>query len=207
MILREKGTPFFLFLVLMLVAGFSSLNAMAETVNINQADAEALQQNLSGIGPVKAKAIIDYRKTNGAFKSVEDIQKVPGIGEALYKRNRNNLSTTKGLTRATVRSSERSALNDESKRSPADRKTGRTSEQKQTKPEKSAAKKQDQVVKKESNKSNKKDTKAESRKSSRVSEERETSRSKTSKNGGSKKASPNKNIKKAKPDNTKKNKQ
>lgn len=50
-------------------------------VNINTAT-QAELQSLSGIGPVKAQAIIDYRKKNGAFKSVDDLEKVDGIGTA-----------------------------------------------------------------------------------------------------------------------------
>jgi len=51
-----------------------------EPVNINTADAAALQQ-VNGLGPSKAKAIIDYRKENGPFAKVDDLVKVPGIGE------------------------------------------------------------------------------------------------------------------------------
>ncbi|MDR0701949.1 MAG: helix-hairpin-helix domain-containing protein [Azoarcus sp.] len=51
-----------------------------EPVNINTADSTALQQ-INGIGPAKAKAIVEYRKTHGPFASVDDLVKVPGIGE------------------------------------------------------------------------------------------------------------------------------
>ncbi|MDR2925813.1 MAG: helix-hairpin-helix domain-containing protein [Azoarcus sp.] len=51
-----------------------------EPVNINTADAAALQQ-INGIGPAKANAIIAYRKEHGAFATVDDLTKVPGIGE------------------------------------------------------------------------------------------------------------------------------
>ncbi|MDO4430419.1 MAG: helix-hairpin-helix domain-containing protein, partial [Lonepinella koalarum] len=54
-------------------------------VNLNTADAATLQQ-LSGIGDVKAKAIIDYRNKVGKFKSVEDLNNVPGIGEATIEK-------------------------------------------------------------------------------------------------------------------------
>jgi len=51
-------------------------------VDLNTAD-EATLKSLKGIGPVKAKAIVDYRQTNGPFKSVDDLKKVPGIGAKL----------------------------------------------------------------------------------------------------------------------------
>ena len=66
---------------LILSLALCPLAAMAlEPVNINTADAAALQQ-INGIGPSKANAIIEYRKANGAFATVDDLVKVPGIGE------------------------------------------------------------------------------------------------------------------------------
>jgi len=49
-------------------------------VNINQATEEQLEE-IPGIGPVKAAAIISFREEHGAFKSVEDIVQVSGIGQ------------------------------------------------------------------------------------------------------------------------------
>lgn len=48
-------------------------------ININRASAKELEQ-LPGIGPVLASRIIEYRKLNGAFTSIEDLNKVSGIG-------------------------------------------------------------------------------------------------------------------------------
>jgi competence protein ComEA len=48
-------------------------------ININTASAEKLQ-TLSGIGPVKAQAIIDYRNEEGLFRTVDELLNVKGIG-------------------------------------------------------------------------------------------------------------------------------
>src|SRR3977135_2703855 len=60
---------------------------------INPATKEELA-SLGGIGPVKAQAIIDYRKKNGDFKSVDDLEKVPGIGPGIMKQIRSEVSVT-----------------------------------------------------------------------------------------------------------------
>ncbi len=54
-------------------------------VNINTASLTLLQ-DLPGIGPTKAAAIITYRQENGPFKQIEDIQNVPGIGSGLFSQ-------------------------------------------------------------------------------------------------------------------------
>lgn len=48
-------------------------------ININTAD-QTMLESLPGIGPTKAKAIVDFRQKNGSFKRIEDLLKVPGIG-------------------------------------------------------------------------------------------------------------------------------
>jgi len=54
-------------------------------ININKANQEELM-TLPGIGESTAKKIIDYRKENGNFKTIEDIQKVSGIGESKFNQ-------------------------------------------------------------------------------------------------------------------------
>jgi len=57
--------------------------AYAALININTADVTLLD-TLSGIGPTKAAAIVDYRDANGPFDRVEDIQNVSGIGPSTF---------------------------------------------------------------------------------------------------------------------------
>lgn|GEM_PF-2902630 len=61
-------------------------NGLYQKVNINTATKEELKI-LSGIGDVKAQAIIEYRETNGKFRKVEEIVCVDGIGEKILKEN------------------------------------------------------------------------------------------------------------------------
>jgi len=60
-------------------------------VDLNAADASTLQRELVGIGEVKAKAIVDYRESNGPFASIDELLEVKGIGKAILDRNRDKL--------------------------------------------------------------------------------------------------------------------
>jgi len=57
------------------------LIVLAEPVDINTADAQAISESLQGVGLSKAQAIIEYRQKHGPFKSPEDLSLVKGIGE------------------------------------------------------------------------------------------------------------------------------
>lgn len=60
-------------------------------VNINTASISELK-TLTGIGESKAKAIISYREKNGGFKSIDEIKKVSGIGNATYEKFKDNIT-------------------------------------------------------------------------------------------------------------------
>ena len=77
------------FLGLLLGALFGA-SAWAGAIDVNTADAQALT-SLNGIGPAKARSIVDYREANGPFEAVEDLVKVNGIGPKLLERLRPQL--------------------------------------------------------------------------------------------------------------------
>ncbi|HEV7491331.1 MAG TPA: ComEA family DNA-binding protein [Rhodanobacteraceae bacterium] len=74
---------------LFLLAIFLETSAFAATqVDINSADARTLAQSLSGVGLVKAEAIVAYRTQHGPFKNLDDLAKVKGIGPRILEENR-----------------------------------------------------------------------------------------------------------------------
>lgn len=66
-------------------------SAWAGPVDINRADAATIAKELTGIGPARAKAIVEYREKNGAFKSADELAKVKGVGAKMVEANRANI--------------------------------------------------------------------------------------------------------------------
>ncbi len=72
-----------IFLILVVFFGFNlSVLAGVDINTASQADLESVK----GLGPVKAKAIIEYRNKHGMFKSVEELANVKGIGAGILKQ-------------------------------------------------------------------------------------------------------------------------
>ena len=63
----------------------------AQLIKLNSATAAELSA-LKGIGETKAAAIVEYRKANGKFDSIEQLTEVKGIGEKFIEKNRSRLS-------------------------------------------------------------------------------------------------------------------
>ncbi|MEK7432260.1 MAG: helix-hairpin-helix domain-containing protein [Cyanobacteriota bacterium] len=60
-------------------------------VNINTAT-EAQLKAIPGVGPVIAKAIVEYRTKNGKFKKIEDLKSIKGIGDKTFESMKKMLS-------------------------------------------------------------------------------------------------------------------
>ncbi len=65
--------------------------ASHQQVDINTADAPTLALALDGVGAEKAREIVAHRDRHGAFKSIDELTNVKGIGQATLERNRARL--------------------------------------------------------------------------------------------------------------------
>ncbi|HSG98351.1 MAG TPA: helix-hairpin-helix domain-containing protein [Woeseiaceae bacterium] len=84
--------------LLVIAAVFALLAApslvLAGPVNVNTADAETISAELKGIGLAKARAIVEYRKKHGPFRSADDLSLVKGIGERTVELNRADIKVS-----------------------------------------------------------------------------------------------------------------
>lgn len=62
-----------------------------QQVNINTAT-QAELETLTGIGPSKATAIIEYRETTGKFQQIEDLKNIPGIGDKTFEKLQDSIT-------------------------------------------------------------------------------------------------------------------
>lgn len=67
-------------------------DVVKELVSINSASKEELM-TVSGIGESKALAIIEYRNKNGLFKDISEVKNVSGIGDSLYEKIKDYITT------------------------------------------------------------------------------------------------------------------
>jgi len=65
----------------------STAYASSEKINVNTASVKELDR-LPGIGPSKARAIVQHRSENGAFRTVNELRKVHGIGPKILEKIR-----------------------------------------------------------------------------------------------------------------------
>lgn len=69
---------------LVLSVSLQAKTPLPQKVDINRAEVWLLEA-LPGIGETKARAIVEYRRQNGPFRSVNEIIEVEGIGDVLYE--------------------------------------------------------------------------------------------------------------------------
>lgn len=79
-------------LILLTSSSAMSAQAPAEKININTANAEQIATTMTGIGESKAEAIVEYRKTHGKFKSVNDLENVDGVGAKTVEKNKDKIA-------------------------------------------------------------------------------------------------------------------
>ncbi len=83
-----------LFLLSMMILPITHA-ADLQKVDINTANAQTLARVLKGIGPKKAAAIVVFRKKNGPFKAISDLDKVRGIGKKIIEKNKGKIILSK----------------------------------------------------------------------------------------------------------------
>lgn len=93
----RRRIPFFAILLALALGAPGSAGkkkAPTKPININTATSEELQL-VPGIGPVTAQKILQMRKVNGPFKSVDDLLAIRGLGEKRLNKMRKYLTVDK----------------------------------------------------------------------------------------------------------------
>ena len=113
--------------ILLMLAAFGALAVSlpakkkppAAPVNLNTATSEELQQ-VPGIGPVTAEKILQMRKSYGAFKSVDDLSAIRGIGPKRLEKMRKYLTVSKATPATKPASTPKPAIPPKPSAVPAD---------------------------------------------------------------------------------------
>jgi len=77
--------------VFLCVSSLTHAKTEETRININAASSALMAATLIGIGPTKATAIVRYREKHGAFKVVDDLVNVKGIGEKTLDKIRDSI--------------------------------------------------------------------------------------------------------------------
>lgn len=77
--------------IVLLAGMLVGIGAALAAVNLNTATVAELDA-VKGIGPGKAKAIVEYRDKNGPFKAVDDLKGVKGFGDKSVDKLRSELT-------------------------------------------------------------------------------------------------------------------
>jgi comEA protein len=105
---RTLISAIFLAFCVFTAPAFANKKPPATPVNLNTATSEQLQQ-VPGIGPSTADKILQFRKSYGAFKSVDDLRAVRGIGPKRLEKMRKYLVVAKTPARKSVPSPKKAA--------------------------------------------------------------------------------------------------
>ncbi len=96
--LRARLSLFFLAICFVFAAASAATKKPPlKPININTASSDELQQ-VPGIGPATAEKILQMRKSYGAFKSVDDLLSIRGIGKKRLEKMRKYLTVSKSAS-------------------------------------------------------------------------------------------------------------
>ena len=95
--MRKRMNPIKNLIICVLGALAASVSFAA--VDINTASEGELTA-LPGVGPAKARAIVEYRKQHGRFKRVDELKNVKGIGEGIFAKLKDEAVVTAPVKKA-----------------------------------------------------------------------------------------------------------